>query len=75
MHDPPNPPPPACKLDDGRVSTNKTLCSQASKLSPKPEPRYPSHEQQTLQGYLAKKKTPTPLGLPWDPRHGPTVGS
>ena len=28
-----------------------------------------------LQGYLAHKKTPTPLGPPWDPRYWPTVGS
>ena len=27
------------------------------------------------QGYLAQKKTPTPLGLSQDPRHRPTVGS
>ena len=26
-------------------------------------------------GYLAHKKTPTLLGTPYDPRHGPTVGS
>jgi len=29
----------------------------------------------SLQGYLAHKKTPTPLGPPYDPRHRPTVGS
>ena len=29
----------------------------------------------TIQGYLAHMKTPTPLGLPWYPRHRPTVGS
>ena len=29
----------------------------------------------TLQGYLAHKETPTPLGPPLDPRHRPTVGS
>jgi hypothetical protein len=28
-----------------------------------------------VQGYLAHKKTPTPLGTPWDPRQRPTVGS
>ena len=28
-----------------------------------------------LQGYLAHKKTLTPLGPPWDPGHRPTVGS
>jgi len=28
-----------------------------------------------LQGYLAHKKTPTPLGPPYDLRHRPTVGS
>ena len=28
-----------------------------------------------LQGYLAHKKTPTPLRTPWDTRHRPTVGS
>ena len=29
----------------------------------------------SLQGYLAHKKTPIPLGQPYDPRHSPTVGS
>ena len=29
----------------------------------------------TMQGYLAHKKTPTPLGPPKDPRHRPAVGS
>ena len=28
-----------------------------------------------LQGYLAHKKTPNPLGPPRDPRQRPTVGS
>ena len=28
-----------------------------------------------VHGYLAHKKTPTPLGPPQDPRHGPTVES
>ena len=28
-----------------------------------------------LHGYLAHKKTPTPLGAPQDPRHRPTVRS
>ena len=28
-----------------------------------------------IQGNLAHKKTPTPLGPPKDPRHRPTVGS
>ena len=28
-----------------------------------------------VQGYLAQKKTPTPLGTPKDPRHRPTVES
>ena len=28
-----------------------------------------------IQGYLAHKKQPPPLGLPWGPRHIPTVGS
>ena len=27
-----------------------------------------------IQGYLAHKKTPTPLGTPQGPGHGPTVG-
>ena len=36
---------------------------------PKKEP------EKDLQGYLADKKTPTPLGLPQDSRHRPTVGS
>ena len=30
---------------------------------------------QTLQGYLAHKKQPPPLGSPQDPRHRPTVES
>ena len=29
----------------------------------------------TLQGYLAHKKHPPSLGLPYGPRHSPTVGS
>jgi len=29
----------------------------------------------TLQGYLAHKKPPPPLGPPQDRRHSPTVGS
>ena len=29
----------------------------------------------SVQGYLAHKKTPTPLGPPWGSRHHPTVGS
>ena len=32
-------------------------------------------EEESLQGYLAHKKMPTPLGPPYDPRHRPTVGS
>jgi len=28
-----------------------------------------------LQGYLAHKKLPTTLGLPWGPSHGPAAGS
>ena len=28
-----------------------------------------------IQGHLAHKTTPTPLGPPYDPGHGPTVGS
>ena len=31
--------------------------------------------QAALQGYLAHKKQPPPLGPPYDPRHSPTVGS
>ena len=33
------------------------------------------HVDVHLQGYLAHKKMPTPLGPPTDPRHRPTVGS
>ena len=29
----------------------------------------------TVQGYLAHKKQPPPLGPPYDPRYSPTVGS
>ena len=28
-----------------------------------------------LQGYLAHKKQPPPLGPPWDPRYSPHVGT
>ena len=45
-----------------------TICSLHSTpftLNSNPEP---------WQGYLAHKKTPTPLGPPYDPRHMPTVG-
>jgi hypothetical protein len=28
-----------------------------------------------VQGFLAHKKTPMPLGPPYDPKHGPTAGS
>ena len=31
--------------------------------------------EREIQGYLAHKKPPTPLGPPKDPRHRPTVGS
>ena len=32
-------------------------------------------QRDRVQGYLAHKQTPTPLGPPSDPRHRPTVGS
>ena len=32
------------------------------------------HSVHGLQGYLAHKKQPPPLGPPKDPRHSPTVG-
>jgi len=32
-------------------------------------------QDHNLHGHLAHKKTPTPLGPPWDPRHMPPVGS
>ena len=34
-----------------------------------------AEKQVAVQGYLAHKKTLTPLGPPLDPRHRPTVGS
>ena len=34
-----------------------------------------SSTRTTVQGYLAHKKTPPPLGPPYNPRHGYTVGS
>ena len=34
-----------------------------------------THRLRVLQGYLAHKKTPSPLGPPQGPRHSPTVGS
>ena len=30
---------------------------------------------QNVQGYLAHKNSPTPLGPPWDSKHRPSVGS
>ena len=50
-------------------------------LAPIHPPCLPTHEHQyitlsfKIQGYLAHKKTPTPVGPPSDPRHRPTVGS
>ena len=40
-------------------------------------PERPGHSLAliALQGYLARKKAPTPLGPPEVPRHRPTVGS
>jgi hypothetical protein len=35
----------------------------------------PRFMPETLQGYLAQKKTPISLGPPYDPRNRPTVGS
>ena len=32
-------------------------------------------EYARLQGYLAHKKTPLPLGPPYDPKYSPTIGS
>ena len=32
-------------------------------------------EVYTLQGYLAHRNPPPPLGPPYDPRHSPAVGS
>ena len=29
----------------------------------------PNDARECLQEYIAHMKTPTPLGLPWDPRH------
>jgi len=42
-----------------------------------PLPGGPTHitNRHPLQGYLAHKKTPNPLGPPEGPRHSPTVGS
>ena len=34
-----------------------------------------NHSLRCLQGYLAHKKTPTPVGPPWAHRHRPAVGS
>jgi len=35
----------------------------------------PEERQNCVQGYLAHKKPPIPLGPPEGPRHIPTVGS
>ena len=60
---PPNPP----LLERCRV---KTLQGQ-SMMEPKTAPEHDA----TLQGYLARKKQPSPLGPPYDPKYSPTVGS
>ena len=36
---------------------------------------HPPSREGGLLGYLDHKKTPTPLGPPKNPSHGPTVGS
>jgi len=52
-----------------RESTASTISLGRPTLWTVPSPR------KHLQGYLAHKKTRTHLGLPWGPRHKPTVGS
>ena len=37
--------------------------------------QYPDSEAKPLQGYLAHKTQPPPLGPPYEPGHDPTVGS
>ena len=39
------------------------------------EPQVASPRPDSMQGYLAHKKQPPPLGPPYDPRYSPTVGS
>ena len=43
------------------------------RVSPESESGHTS--PQSLQGYLAHKKPPNPLGPPYDPMQRPTVGS
>ena len=55
------------------------LCSERAILNVV-HPEYsrcngPQRARHRLQGYLTHKKTPTPLGPPWHPRHRPMVGS
>ena len=38
-------------------------------------PNKPGPADSLIPRYLTHKKTPTPLGPPNEPRHGPTVGS
>ena len=57
------------------VNRNASNVRDAWGLRPRPRPSTPNPRPQTLQGYLAYKKTPTPLGPPQDPRHRPTAGS
>jgi len=42
---------------------------------PDREKRVEPYPLELVQGYLAHKKTPNPLGPPEGPRHRPTVGS
>ena len=52
---------------EGRGLTREVVAVEVRLCAVRP----PAH----LQGYLAHKKQPSPLGLLWGPRHGHTVGS
>ena len=51
---------------------------QSLSMAPPPPLRYQGMgliKSDSVQGYLAHKKMPTPPGSPREPRHSPTVGS
>jgi len=56
------------------VVRNSTSTKQRVRMR-KPRSLTNVQQLQRLQGYFAHKKTPTPLGHPYDPCHRPAVGS
>jgi len=59
-----------------RIPNPESRIPKPESRIPNPEPRDPGNNNSTpLQGYLAHKIPPPPPGPPYEPRHGPTVGS